>query len=102
MKRVIVQSEFLVSQWASYEAEARDSLKAGERVIIFDLSRVKFIDSDAVRMLKLLSEEAEGCDAVILLDNLSQVAEDFVALLNLDQLFYRRSPAKRIDPSLAR
>ena len=95
MKRVIVQTDFLARDRASYEAEARDALISGERVVVFDLGRVEYIDSAAVSMIDSLCTEAEKNDAVVLLDNLSNVAKDFFDLLELNHNFYTRLPLKR-------
>jgi anti-anti-sigma regulatory factor len=100
MKRVIVQKEFLAGDRPSYEAEARDALIAGERVVVFDLGRVRYIDSSAVSMIDSLCADAEESDAVILLDNLSGVARDFFDLLDLNHHFYTRLPLKR-SPALS-
>jgi len=95
MKRVIVQTEFLANDRPSYEAEARDALIAGERVVVFDLGRVRYIDSTAVSMIDSLCVEAEQTDAVILLDNLSNVVKEFFDLLDLNHHFYTRLPPGR-------
>jgi anti-anti-sigma regulatory factor len=97
MKRVIVQTDFLADDRPSYEAEARHALNSGERVVVFDLGRVKYIDSAAVSMIESLCVEAERRDAVILLDNLSSVARDFFDLLDLNHHFYTRLPLKRAE-----
>jgi anti-anti-sigma regulatory factor len=95
MKRVIVRTDFLASDQASYETEARDALIRGERVVVFDLGRVEYIDSIAVSMIESLCTEAEKSDAVILLDNLSSVVTDFFNLLELNRHFYTRLPLER-------
>lgn len=91
-----MQAEFLAGNRASYEAEARDALISGERVVVFDLGRVKYIDSMAVSMIESLCSEAQKSDAVILLDNLSKVAQEFFDLLELNHNFYTRLPLKRV------
>jgi len=97
MKRVIVQAEFLSADQASYEAEARDALLTGERIVVFDLGRVKYIDSIAVSMIDRLSVDADKRDAIIILDNLSHVAKDFFDSLELNHRFFTRLPEKRIS-----
>jgi anti-anti-sigma regulatory factor len=94
MRRVIVQSRFLSEELHSYEAEAKEAFAEGERVLVFDLGRVRYIDSGATDMLESLSRDAEDRGAVVLLDNLSSVAQEFLALLGLSQNFFTRLPLK--------
>lgn len=95
MRRVIVQSQFLTEELYTYEAEARDALAQGDRVVVFDLGRVRYIDSRATDMLESLSRDAEELGAVVLLDNLSSVAKEFVDVLGLSQDFFTRLPSNR-------
>lgn len=92
MKVIKVGSDFIVGTRGRYKEDALRELSVGERVVVFDLTDTKFIDSSALGMVKSVSDAFRENGGVLLLDGVSEDFQTLLELTHLDSyLFYRRT-----------
>jgi anti-anti-sigma regulatory factor len=90
-------SEFIAGNSQEAIERADRAIEEGERVIIFDLSVTKNIDSIALQLLTALRKRASSVNAIILLEAPSDEMLLFFQAVKFDELFFIR---KRTVPTL--